>query len=208
MMTTNEGFRETERCLMQEAQPSACLRVLAGQAWPRIPAMQALLDEQTTAQSPVHHPEGSVWEHTLLVVDEAAKKKQYSADARAFMWAALLHDIGKPATTRVRKGRITAYDHDKVGAEMAAALLTALGADAAFAKKTAALVRYHMQLLYLEKNLPFQDLSGMKRQTDWMDIALLGYCDRVGRLGADADAARAAVCRFLQRCGADARLPW
>jgi putative nucleotidyltransferase with HDIG domain len=49
----------------------------------------------------------------LLVVDEAAKRKAYSTDQRVFMWAALLHDIGKPASTRLRKGRITAYNHDK-----------------------------------------------------------------------------------------------
>jgi putative nucleotidyltransferase with HDIG domain len=35
------------------------------------------------------------------------------------MWAALLHDIGKPDTTKQYKGRITSYDHDKAGALIA-----------------------------------------------------------------------------------------
>lgn len=52
-----------------------------------------------TEQSLLHHPEGDVWNHTLLVVDEAANVKNKSTDAAVFMWAALLHDIGKPDTT-------------------------------------------------------------------------------------------------------------
>ncbi len=34
------------------------------------------------------------------------------------MWGALLHDLGKAPTTKIRKGKITSYDHDKVGAEL------------------------------------------------------------------------------------------
>ncbi len=39
-------------------------------------------------QSPVHHPEGTVWNHTLLVVDCAARRKQNSSNPHAFLWAA------------------------------------------------------------------------------------------------------------------------
>jgi len=31
---------------------------------------------KVTRQSPKHHPEGDVWKHTLMVVDEAAKQKK------------------------------------------------------------------------------------------------------------------------------------
>jgi putative nucleotidyltransferase with HDIG domain len=74
-------------------------------------------------QSPKHHPEGNVWNHTMLVVDEAAGKKGQSKDPEAFMWAALLHDIGKADATNQKKGRITAYNHEKVGAEQAGEFL-------------------------------------------------------------------------------------
>ena len=40
------------------------------------------------------------------------------------MWALLLHDIGKKPTTKVRKGRLTSYDHDIVGADMTKEFLT------------------------------------------------------------------------------------
>lgn len=201
MIMIDEAFKATEECLLKDDKPSLHLRVLAKQVWPHVPFFQSLLEQQTTRQSPVHHPEGSVWEHTLLVVDEAAQRKQSSTDPRAFMWAALLHDIGKPATTRVRKGRITAYNHDKKGAEMAYKMLLSITDDEEFAQKTAMLVRYHMQLLYVEKDLPFQDISGMKKHACLSDIALLGYCDRRGRIGADPEAVEKEVQRFLKKCG-------
>lgn len=200
MISDREAFQATEKCLLHDEQPSKRLRVLADEVWPHVRLFENLLKQQKTEQSPVHHPEGSVWEHTLHVVDEAAKIKQFSADARAFMWAALLHDIGKPAATRVRKGRITAYDHDKIGAKMACEFLLAMTDDTEFAQKTAMLVRYHMQILYVNKRLSFQDISGMKQKTDLAEIALLGYCDRLGRRGADSDSVRGEILSFLQRC--------
>lgn len=55
----------------------------------------------------------------MQVIDAAAHNRIKSREPVVFMWAALLHDLGKAPTTRLRKGRITAYDHDRVGAEMA-----------------------------------------------------------------------------------------
>lgn len=91
----------------------------------------------------------------MLVTNNAAQVKVKSKDPRALMWAALLHDVGKKPTTRVRKGRITAYDHDKVGREMAERFLRECGQDEAFVRKVGALVRWHMQALYAAKQLPF-----------------------------------------------------
>lgn len=136
-------------------------------------------------QSPQHHPEGSVWNHTMLVVGQAAKRKDKSSDARAFMWAALLHDIGKAETTRIRKGKITSYDHDRAGAKLAEEFLKCFIDDRFFIEKVTALVRWHMQILYVVNALPYADIQSMKQQTNVQDIALLGLCDRLGRIGAN-----------------------
>jgi len=140
-----------------------------------------LLKLKSTQQSLKYHPEGNVWNHTMLVVDEAAKVKEQCSDEKAFMWAALLHDIGKPATTRNRKGKITAYDHDKVGAVLSGEFLHALTKEEEFINKVCALVRWHMQLLYVVKDLPYQDKVAMLKEVNLQDIALLGWCDRMGR---------------------------
>ncbi|MGE4549523.1 MAG: HDIG domain-containing metalloprotein [Intestinibacillus sp.] len=207
-MPLQKAFLETEECILSGEKPSQGLQVLAEQPWFGAFPFSMLLEQQKTEQSPVHHPEGNVWVHTLLVVDEAAKRKQYSTDPREFMWAALLHDIGKPQTTKVRKGRITAYDHDRKGAELAHAFLSALTGEEDFIKRVVWLVRYHMQILYVAKSLPFMDIEGMKAHTDIRDVALLGYCDRLGRTGVDAAAERRAVTVFLQKCRETTDLPW
>lgn len=207
-MRTQEAFFKIDSCIRSEEEPSGGLVQFAKQPWFSTFPFSLLLQQQMTAQSPIHHPEGSVWAHTLLVVDESAKRKQYSSNPRVFMWAALLHDIGKPATTRMRRGKITAYSHDRKGAELVRSFLSALTDDSELIERVSWLVRYHMQLLYVVNSLPFQDLNGMMEHTSIRDVALLGYCDRLGRLGADSDAERKTVSVFLQKCGESPALPW
>ena len=149
-------------------------------------------------QSPIHHPEGNVWNHTLLVLDEAAARKDQATDSRVFMWAALLHDIGKAVTTRVRKGKITAYDHDKAGAEMAREFLQEF-VDELFISKVAALVRWHMQILYVAKDMRFADMESMRDQANIRDVALLGLCDRLGRLNVDKPIEEKAIQEFIRK---------
>lgn len=162
----------------------------------------------TTPQSPVHHPEGNVWNHTMLVVDRAAARKGYSASPRAFMWAALLHDIGKPDTTKKRRGRITAYDHDKVGAELTRTLLMKASCESKLLETVVGLVRYHMQPLYVVKGLPFQDIAGMKAATSVVEVALLSYCDRLGRGSADQRAEARDIMIFLEKCHGRSDFEW
>jgi putative nucleotidyltransferase with HDIG domain len=153
-----------------------------------------------TEQSPRHHPEGDAWKHTLLVVDTAAKEKGRSNNALAFMWAALLHDIGKPSTTRVRGGKITSYDHDKVGAELTRKFLSEFTDDEPFMDQVYFLVRYHMQLLFVLNDLPFKDIKGMKAHGDVREIALLGFCDRMGRTGANRAQEETNMKLFIEKC--------
>lgn len=72
-------FRALERSLMEDLRPSIALEAAvcgsgSARIWSRCAGMK------TTAQSPVHHPEGNVWNHTMLVVDEAAKRRAESKD--------------------------------------------------------------------------------------------------------------------------------
>ena len=65
-------------------------------------------------QPPEHHPEGDVWTHVKLMLDQLDKDA-----SEALAWGVLLHDIGKPPTYTVAD-RIRFNGHDAVGAEMAA----------------------------------------------------------------------------------------
>jgi len=138
-----------------------------------------------TKQSPKHHPEGNAWKHTMMVVDYAALLREQSKDAKAFMWASLLHDIGKPETTRIRHGRITSYNHDKIGASLARTFLEYFDVEEEFVEKVVQLVRYHMHILFIVNDLPYHDKYGLIRDSDIDEIALLGYADRMGRCNAN-----------------------
>lgn len=152
-----------------------------------------------TEQSPKYHPEGNVWNHTMLVVDEASKVRHKSNDERVFMWSALLHDIGKPDTTRMRKGRITSYGHDKVGGKLSIDFLDFYTDDRKFKQKVSALVRYHMHMLYVLNNLPFADIKNLLREVDIDDMALLSKCDRLGRTGANTKDEEASYQEYLNK---------
>lgn len=132
-------------------------------------------------QNRKYHPEGNVLNHVLLVVDEAAKNKNHSKNKEVFMWAALLHDMGKLTTTKLRKGRLTSYNHDVEGEKIAYDILDKLGKDEDFKVKVSKLVRYHMQPLFFDKNLPFFDPSNMLKECDYEEVALLSKCDRLRR---------------------------
>lgn len=151
-------------------------------------------------QSPVYHPEGSVWNHTMLVVDQAAKHKEESSNPRTFMWAALLHDVGKAFTTNVSKGKITSYDHEKVGVKYAKEFLELFSFEEDFIIETCALIRWHMQILFVVNSMKFADIQTMKNEVNVEDIALLGLCDRLGRGGSDLEKEEKNIERFLEIC--------
>jgi putative nucleotidyltransferase with HDIG domain len=195
----NAVFCQADRCLMETPNPSVCLERLSQRPGAETPPFEWLWRQKKTPQSKKHHPEGSVWNHTLLVVDEAAKVRAQSSDPRAFMWAALLHDIGKPDTTQVRSNRITAYDHDRIGAKLAESFLCYFECDDGFVKKVTALVRYHMHLLYVLNDLPFADVPGLRAQADIADVALLCLCDRLGRGGADREREQRDMELFIEK---------
>lgn len=185
--------------LLQEEKPSIYIEELAKQDfWKEYPF--TLLERlKGTEQSPRYHPEGTAWKHTMMVLDEAAKVRLQSSDPEVLLWSALLHDIGKPATTVNRKGKITSYDHDKVGETLCIEFLQYFNRDSEFIEAVAALVRYHMHMLYLLQKLPYADEKGLRKRTKASELALLCRCDRLGRTGADKEAEEKEYQAFLKR---------
>jgi len=200
--TLRQLFSDLNFHLLNDEKPSVYLSSIYDRPEFKQYPFSMLRRLRSTEQSPVHHPEGNVWNHTLLVVDEAARRKHLSADAAAFMWSALLHDIGKPDATKVRKDKITAYNHDGVGEKLARQFLQEFTGDNAFIDRVAYLVRYHMHILFVVRDLPFKDMEGMKRHTDIHEVALLGLCDRLGRVGVNVEEEERQVRLFIELCAA------
>jgi putative nucleotidyltransferase with HDIG domain len=192
-------FDEITEHLLSDEKPSEYINRLSKEAEYQCFPLEMLWKLKETEQSKKYHPEGSVYQHTIMVVDEAAKVRDISSDAKALMWAALLHDIGKPETTRTWKGRTTSYDHDKAGERLSVEFLNCFTDDRTFIEKVSALVRYHMHMLYVLKELPYSDIRNLLRKVDIHEIALLSRCDRFGRAGADTESEEAQYQEYLNR---------
>lgn len=181
-------YMEMEKLLIKSPRPSIGLRYMEELG---ILSQFPLLEEMVGCpQDPDHHPEGSVWEHTLMVVDEAAKQKHKSKDPISFMWAALLHDIGKPQTTSLVQGRITSYGHDKVGGELAVEFLKTLTDEKKLLSSVRTLVENHMQpILFYRAKDSIKDgaFRRLALKVDLDELALLSLCDRLGRKGVDKE---------------------
>ncbi|MBU3182258.1 HDIG domain-containing metalloprotein [Clostridium psychrophilum] len=178
----DKDFEKVQKHLMEDEKPSVYFNEMINKndIFTKYPYM-LISDLIDIPQSPEHHPEGNVWKHTMLVIDNAAKVKKLSQNPRAFMWGALLHDLGKKPTTKIRKGKITSYGHDTVGAELSAKFLEALTDDNDLINQVKAFVRWHMQTLFVTKKLPYADIQKMTLEIPFKEIALLSQCDRLGR---------------------------
>ena len=119
---------------------------LADHVLPELPALQLEIDE--------HHRHKDVYEHTLSVLDQAiGLEGPPAAPADAvpgpdliLRLAALLHDIGKPATRRFESGGgVSFHHHEVVGAKMTRARLRALRYDKETVKAVTRLVELHLR---------------------------------------------------------------
>ncbi len=107
-------------------------------------------------QPPEFHPEGDVWIHTMLLLEQLP-----AHPSSTLAWGALLHDIGKPATYRApdpaKAGdRIRFNGHVEVGVRIAEVILSRLRFSNEDTAQIVALVQHHMR---------FGDILQMKQST-------------------------------------------
>jgi poly(A) polymerase len=110
---------------------------------PEVAAMKGV------GQPPEFHPEGDVWAHTLLLLDNL------DHPTPALAWGALLHDVGKPPTFRVAE-RIRFDGHVEEGVRLAHGILTRLRFSRDNTERVEALIANHMR---------FKDAHRMKEST-------------------------------------------
>lgn len=118
---------EIEKLLLRAHRPSIgfALALELGIVERLFPELDVLVG---CPQEPEWHPEGDVWIHTLLVIDEARKRIDDLAYPQqvAVMLGAVCHDLGKPATTAFVDGRIRSLEHEEQGVPPARSFLDRL----------------------------------------------------------------------------------
>ena len=142
-----ERVREEFTRLLATESPRQGLEVLvetgiADIVLPELPALRLESDEHA------HHKD--VYQHTLTVVEQAIEEEKRRFPDQApdvvLRVAALLHDIGKPATRRFEGGGVvTFYHHDVVGAKLAKKRLKALRFDNNTVDSVARLIELHLR---------------------------------------------------------------
>ncbi|UIN30613.1 CCA tRNA nucleotidyltransferase [Microbacterium binotii] len=133
--------------LLQTDDPVRGLRLLVetgliDQFLPEVPALRLEVDE--------HHHHKDVYEHSLTVLRQAIElegsRHPDAAPDVPLRLAALLHDIGKPATRRLEPGgAVTFHHHDVKGSRMARKRLRELRFDSATIESVALLIELHLR---------------------------------------------------------------
>ena len=156
---------------------------------PEIPPMKE------TPQNPAWHPEGDVWIHTNMVVDEAAAiiRREQLDDESAFtvMLAALSHDLGKPLVTAMVDGVWRSKNHEEAGEAPTRSFLKTVGVNQTVIEKIVGIVKDHLKptnyyLQETEKNQPITDgairkLAARIAPATMNELLLVAEADYFGR---------------------------
>jgi tRNA nucleotidyltransferase (CCA-adding enzyme) len=182
---------EVEKLLLLARRPSIGLQLALdlGVIDRLFPELKALVGCE---QEPEWHPEGDVWVHTLMVLDQARARTDDLPHAQqvTVMLGAVCHDLGKPPTTAYVDGRIRSMDHEQAGVAPATRMLDALnihtidGFDVRH--HVLGIVAHHLKPLSFYKSVTPVGDGAFRRLAQKVDLELLArvaISDCLGRTG-------------------------
>lgn len=173
---------ELEKALLKAEHPSRFFEILRQMEqldwW--FPEVKALIG---VPQNPRYHSEGDVWNHTMLVLDEAAKLRNRAAHPLWLLLAALTHDFGKAVSTVEVNGVLHAYDHETLGLPLIEAFLRRLTRESACIGYIMNMVQLHMKPITLAaaNSAPKVSNRMFDRAKDPEGLMLLALADDRGR---------------------------
>lgn len=156
---------ELIKALLKAEKPSLFFESLRNmnqlETW--FPEVEQLID---VPQNSCYHMEGDVWNHTMMVLDEAAKYRGCVTYPYGFMMTALVHDFGKIICTEKKSGVYHAYDHETKGLPMVGKFLYRITNE----KK---LIRYvlNMTELHMKPNILANVKASVKSTNKMFDKA-------------------------------------
>ena len=195
---------EMEKLLLRATRPSIgfALALDLGVIDQLFPEMKALVG---CPQEPEWHPEGDVWVHTLMVIDQARSRIDdlARADQLIVMLGAVAHDFGKPATTALIDGRIRSLNHEEEGVPPAAAFLDRLNIHSVDGKdvrgQVLGLVAHHLKPGMLYKARHEITDGAFRRLAQKANLELLARVAKSDCLGRTGTFDCSAMDWFLER---------
>ena len=122
-------YEEFKKLFLKSSKPSIGFELLKDLGVLKyFPELKALI---ACVQDPVYHPEGDVWIHTMMCLDELArilKEENIEDEYRKLylFYGILCHDFGKPFCTKEINGKITSFKHEALGIEPTISFLSKL----------------------------------------------------------------------------------
>ena len=174
-------FEEFKKLLLQAVHPSKgfeLLKTLGILAY--YPELEALIG---CVQEYEYHPEGDVWVHTLMAIDEMAQLKTNDSFRDLYlMLSVLCHDFGKPATTQYANGKIISHKHEKEGVEPTLRFLNRLTYDKKLIEKVIPLVENHLAPFQLYRDDSSKKaIKRLAKRVNIEDLCLVAKADCKGR---------------------------
>jgi len=108
---------------------------------------------QGIEQPPRFHPEGDVWQHTLIMMEILSEGKRTAVNP-VLAWGALLHDVGKPVSRTEDENGLHFYGHAKHGEKIADAIMQRLKFSRAQRVAVLDLILQHMNFMNVHKMRP------------------------------------------------------
>ncbi len=183
-------FGEIQKCLLLAKKPSLAFNKMEALGiLNHYPELKAL---KNCPQDPEWHPEGDVWDHTMMVIDQMAQlKPENPDDAIMLMLAAVCHDFGKPITTEKIDGRWRSPNHEKEGVAPSIQFLKRLTDNKKLIQRVIPLVEHHLKpaLLYNADQKDTVSDSAIRRLSSKVTLSelfLLAKADHFGRTTPDA----------------------
>jgi tRNA nucleotidyltransferase (CCA-adding enzyme) len=195
---------ECEKLLLQADRPSIgfALARAIGVTATLLPEMHALID---CPQEPEWHPEGDVWIHTLMVIDQARQSNGDLDRPRlaSVMLGAVCHDLGKPATTATIDGRIRSLGHEEAGVAPATHLLDRLNVHSLdgfdVRAQVLGLTAHHLKPGAFYKERDRISDGAFRRLAQRLDMELLARLARADCRGRTGDFDCSAMDWFIER---------
>jgi poly(A) polymerase len=164
---TAERIRDEFTKLLSGIDPISGLRLLvdtglADRFIPEISGLKLEIDE--------HAQHKDVYEHTLIVVSNAVRLEGDTGPDFVLRMAALMHDVGKPATKAVgRDGRVSFHHHEVVGARLTRQRMKAMRFPKDVTSEVVELVALHLRFYGYGRG-------------EWTDSAVRRYVTDAGEL--------------------------
>lgn len=175
---------ELKSALLYSEKPSEFFDKLrdSGTLENKLPELYALVG---VPQNSNYHKEGDAYTHTMMVIDEAAKRRDDAKNRLGFMLSALCHDFGKAVSTTVSEdGTVHSYCHETEGMPIVKGFMERFTDDSELTDYVLNMTKLHM-----EPNIMANARSKIKKtnrlfdsSAEPYDLILLSICDGFGKI--------------------------